>query len=215
MAENPNPPERPVLAGPRKRTSSNDGNINKDTVTSGEQRPCQNQSEQDSGSSGAHRLVEDSNHEHFPTDSVRERENDDVVSLAPGHRERHDIGLLSEDESSLKSETENPQKSSSRFSKYVKGNESDSDENNNDHLKTLFGDDVKQKKRQALEGKGKLQAINFLMIGLRNLKFDNAQQGSTFTGAKSSTQRTVLRTNTVTRPDKDDKSSVQLTIFAF
>ncbi|VDI82664.1 Hypothetical predicted protein [Mytilus galloprovincialis] len=60
-------------------TSSNDGiNINKDTVTSGEQRPCQNQSEQDSGSSGAHRLVEDSNHEHFPTDSVRERENDDV-----------------------------------------------------------------------------------------------------------------------------------------
>ncbi|CAG2211788.1 unnamed protein product [Mytilus edulis] len=93
--------------------SSNDGNINKDTVTSGEQRPCQNQSEQDSGSSGAHRLVEDSNHEHFPTDSVRERENDDVVSLAPGHRERHDIGLLSEDEFSLKSETENPQKSAS------------------------------------------------------------------------------------------------------
>ena len=133
--------------------SSNDGiNINKDTVTSGEQRPCQNQSEQDSGSSGAHRLVEDSNHEHFPTDSVRERENDDVVSLAPGHRERHDIGLLSEDESSLKSETDNPQKSSSRFSKYVNGNESDSDENNNDHLKSLFGDDVKTKKETSSGG---------------------------------------------------------------
>ncbi|CAC5363446.1 unnamed protein product [Mytilus coruscus] len=132
--------------------SSNDGNINKDTVTSGEQRPCQNQSEQDSGSSGALRLVEDSNHEHFQTDSVRERENDDVVSLAPGHRERHDIGLLSEDESSLKSKTENPQKSSSRFSKYVKGNESDSDENNNDHLKTLFGDDVKTKKETSSGG---------------------------------------------------------------
>ncbi|CAC5409081.1 unnamed protein product [Mytilus coruscus] len=132
--------------------SSNDGNINKDTVTSGEQRPCQNQSEQDSSSSGAHSLVEDSNHEHFPTDSVRERENDDVVSLAPGQRERHDIGLLSEDESSLKSETENPQKSSSRFSKYVKGNECDSDENNNDHLKTLFGDDVKTKKETSSGG---------------------------------------------------------------
>ncbi|VDI37683.1 Hypothetical predicted protein [Mytilus galloprovincialis] len=37
-------------------------------------------------------------------------------------------------------------------------------------------------------------------------KFDNAQ-GSTFTGAKSNTQRTVQRTSTVTRPDKDDKSS--------
>ncbi|CAG2211786.1 TGM1 [Mytilus edulis] len=88
----------------------------------------------------------------FATDSVRERENDDVVSLAPGHRERHDIGLLSEDESSLKSETENPQKSSSRFSKYVKGNESDSDENNNDHLKSLFGDDVKTKKETSSGG---------------------------------------------------------------
>ncbi|CAG2206095.1 unnamed protein product [Mytilus edulis] len=73
-------------------------------------------------------------------------ENDDVVSLAPGHRERHGIGLLSEDNSSLKSETENPQKSSSRFSKYVRG-------------------------------------------------------------AKSGTQRTVQRTSTVPRPDKDDKSS--------
>ena len=148
--------------------SSNDGiNINKDTVTSGEQRPCQNQSEQDGGSSGAHRLVEDSNHEHFPTDSVRERENDDVVSLAPGHRERHDIGLLSEDESSLKSETENPQKSSSRFSKYVNGNESDSDENNNDHLKSLFGDDVKTKKETSSGGLilDKSQLIFDLVIG--------------------------------------------------
>ena len=73
--------------------------------------------------------------------------------MAPGHRERHDIGLLSEDESSLKSETENPQKSSSRFSKYVKGNESDSDENNNNHLRKLnLGMIFRQlKKRQALE----------------------------------------------------------------
>ncbi|VDI25886.1 Hypothetical predicted protein [Mytilus galloprovincialis] len=61
-------------------------------------------------SSRAHRLVEDSYHEHFPTDSVRERENDDFVSLAPSHMERHDIGLPSEDEFSLKSEAENPQK---------------------------------------------------------------------------------------------------------
>ncbi|VDH94104.1 Hypothetical predicted protein [Mytilus galloprovincialis] len=37
-------------------------------------------------------------------------------------------------------------------------------------------------------------------------KFDNAQ-GSTFTCAKSGTQRIVQRTSTVTRPDKDDKSS--------
>ncbi|VDI72365.1 Hypothetical predicted protein [Mytilus galloprovincialis] len=44
--------------------------INKENVTSGEQTPCKNQSEQDSGFSGAHRLVGDSNLEHFPTDSV-------------------------------------------------------------------------------------------------------------------------------------------------
>ncbi|CAG2239773.1 unnamed protein product [Mytilus edulis] len=53
---------------------------------------------------------------------------------------------------SSRSETENPQKSSSRFSKYAKGNESDSDENNNDHLKSLFGDDVETKKETSSGG---------------------------------------------------------------
>ncbi|CAC5399818.1 unnamed protein product [Mytilus coruscus] len=55
-------------------------------------------------------------------------------------------------------------------------------------------------------GKRKATGNQFSNDWSKKPKFDNAQQGSTFTGAKSGTQRTVLRTNTVTRPDKDDKS---------
>lgn len=132
-------------------------NQNKDTVTSGEQRPCSS-GETQSGSIGAHNSVEHSATVSFPRSLCRE-ENDhsDVVSLTPGHEERHDIGLLSDNDSnsvSVRSESgDKPQKPSSRFSQYVKGTQSDiSDENNNDHLQNLFGEDAKTKSESSSVG---------------------------------------------------------------
>ncbi|CAC5378391.1 unnamed protein product [Mytilus coruscus] len=77
-------------------------------------------------------------------------------------------------------------------------------------LNALSGKEVNLDKSIQLvyfSGKRKATGNQFSNDWSKKPKFDNAQQGSTFTGAKSGTQRTVLRTNTVTRPDKDDKSS--------
>lgn len=57
---------------------------------------------------------------------------------------------LSEDGYSWKGEFVNPQLSSWMISKYVNGYQSDSDEENNLHSKTLWVDDAKTKKRIAL-----------------------------------------------------------------
>ena len=135
---------------------SGTNSANKDTVTSGEQRPCESLHVQDSGSVGAHRLVEDSPVAHSPADLAEENGQSDVVSLAPGRNERQDIGLLSDDDSvsvSMRGENDTRQKHSARFSKYVKCSVTDNtDENNNDHLKSLFGDDAKAKTESSSVG---------------------------------------------------------------
>lgn len=139
-------------------TNTMSNNNVKDTVTLGEQIPRQNSNIQDSGSLGAHRLVEGSDHdEHFPADQASDMENDhnsEVLSMVPGRRELQDIGLLSDDDSvSVKGGSDNRTKPTSRFSKYVKESQCDvSDENNNDHLKSLFGDDAKAKAESSSVG---------------------------------------------------------------
>lgn len=124
---------------------------NKDTVTEGEQRPCSYQS-QNSDSLGVHSNVDNStNTNHFPNEECRvENEQTDVISLAPGHEERQDIGLLSDNESnsgSVRSDSEKQTcKKSARFSKYVKSISSDNtDKNENNKLQNLFGEDAKTK----------------------------------------------------------------------
>ena len=130
--------------------ANDNGDIIGDTGTSGVQRPRENLQTQESGSLELHSLAEDTPHEHFQTVQVDENDHRDVVSLAPSHREQHDIGLFSdeEDSESMKSENLHNQKHHARFSKYIQSTDNNNNEDSvMDQLKDLFGEDVKTKSK--------------------------------------------------------------------
>ena len=110
-------------------------------------------------SSGGRRLSENENDDHFAVEQESNCQEEDQLSIAPGVRERHELGLNSDDGydgMSVISHIDmnnNASAKTDRFHRYLKSANSDNKDSSDSHkLLNLFGEDAKTKSSNQLVG---------------------------------------------------------------